>query len=316
MSDKPQAEEPVCEVCGYRLAKNFSGDWVVPLSATTAAKNCPRSPTGSHIPRAAVPVKQEPPQEVPLHTCTNGYACRGCGDKSCPVCAAQPEPEGANKPEWAGSGNYVADRVEAPEWVVFANGRTVGIAYPPDGHPHLVIGWEQKGERKLRAMAAAEDDAGSIVVGGLAVDVGLYRAEPARQEVRCINWPCQLPSGHNGPCSSSEPASPSTDAEREPDGEERALRRVLWQQHGHLGLYGDDGEMQCSECRADYLRDPLLDVVGKAHVALRTKLAEALRHLDYVMHTCNSEPGFYDRIDQADEFVKAALAQPATKGGQ
>lgn len=35
------------------------------------------------------------------------------------------------------------------------------------------------------------------------------------------------------------------------------LRRTLWLRHGHLGLYGDDGEMQCSKCRLDYLRDSL-----------------------------------------------------------
>lgn len=30
------------------------------------------------------------------------------------------------------------------------------------------------------------------------------------------------------------------------------LRRLLWQMHGHKGIYGDDGEMQCSECFRKY----------------------------------------------------------------
>lgn len=36
------------------------------------------------------------------------------------------------------------------------------------------------------------------------------------------------------------------------------LRRLLWLTHGceFLALYGDDGEMQCHFCRADFKRDP------------------------------------------------------------
>jgi len=29
------------------------------------------------------------------------------------------------------------------------------------------------------------------------------------------------------------------------------LRRELWASHGHAGIYGDDGEMQCGECGID-----------------------------------------------------------------
>lgn len=35
------------------------------------------------------------------------------------------------------------------------------------------------------------------------------------------------------------------------------FRKFLWMSHGHEGLYGDDGEMQCSICRIDYKRDSL-----------------------------------------------------------
>ena len=32
------------------------------------------------------------------------------------------------------------------------------------------------------------------------------------------------------------------------------LRKLLWSLHGHNGLYGDDGEMQCAECILDFKR--------------------------------------------------------------
>lgn len=41
---------------------------------------------------------------------------------------------------------------------------------------------------------------------------------------------------------------------------ERKYRQQLWSSHGHAGIYGDDGEMQCSECGVDYKRDPLATV--------------------------------------------------------
>jgi len=42
---------------------------------------------------------------------------------------------------------------------------------------------------------------------------------------------------------------------------EMKYRKQLWLNHGHSGQYGDDGEMQCSECMKfglwDYKREPL-----------------------------------------------------------
>lgn len=35
------------------------------------------------------------------------------------------------------------------------------------------------------------------------------------------------------------------------------LRRLLWENHGHNGLYGDDGEMQCGACGVDFKRDSI-----------------------------------------------------------
>jgi hypothetical protein len=34
----------------------------------------------------------------------------------------------------------------------------------------------------------------------------------------------------------------------------RLLRELLWMRHGCVGLYGDDGEMQCSQCNLDFKR--------------------------------------------------------------
>lgn len=41
-------------------------------------------------------------------------------------------------------------------------------------------------------------------------------------------------------------------------------RYHYWAGHGHEGIYGDDGEMQCVECGVDYKRDPLAIVMGAA----------------------------------------------------
>jgi hypothetical protein len=34
--------------------------------------------------------------------------------------------------------------------------------------------------------------------------------------------------------------------------ENKRLRRLLWLNHGHSNLYGDDGAMQCNECMKEY----------------------------------------------------------------
>ena len=45
--------------------------------------------------------------------------------------------------------------------------------------------------------------------------------------------------------------------------DEMEIRRALWFGHGHYGMYGDDGEMQCSECHParDFKREPVIDLV-------------------------------------------------------
>lgn len=58
---------------------------------------------------------------------------------------------------------------------------------------------------------------------------------------------------------------------------EEVYRRTLWLSHGHDGLYGDDGEMQCSRCRCDYKRAPLDEVVAAARSGAKDARARERR---------------------------------------
>lgn len=44
--------------------------------------------------------------------------------------------------------------------------------------------------------------------------------------------------------------------------DEQILRELVWYGHGCSGaaLYGDDGEMQCAECRIDFKRDSVTEI--------------------------------------------------------
>jgi hypothetical protein len=70
---------------------------------------------------------------------------------------------------------------------------------------------------------------------------------------------------------------------------EKWVRRQLWLGHGHDGLYGDDGEMQCNlgGCLIDFRRDPIEDIVHKLlqmfatqRDELRSELAETRERLE------------------------------------
>lgn len=58
---------------------------------------------------------------------------------------------------------------------------------------------------------------------------------------------------------------------------EQALRREWWINHGHdyYALYGDDGEMACNACPADFKRQPL-DELDELVVARRLEHAASL----------------------------------------
>jgi len=42
--------------------------------------------------------------------------------------------------------------------------------------------------------------------------------------------------------------------------ENMTLRKLLWLNHGHENLYGDDGEMQCPICMLDFKRDSVAKI--------------------------------------------------------
>ena len=67
--------------------------------------------------------------------------------------------------------------------------------------------------------------------------------------------------------------------------EEREIRRILWVNHGHQMIYGDDGEMQCGECMIlDFKRDSFSKIakqmVHAAKAEQKRKDAEIARKMD------------------------------------
>ena len=51
------------------------------------------------------------------------------------------------------------------------------------------------------------------------------------------------------------------------------FRELLWMNHGHTGMYGDDGEMQCAECFRqfgffDWKRIPIKEIQEKITLAV------------------------------------------------
>lgn len=65
-----------------------------------------------------------------------------------------------------------------------------------------------------------------------------------------------------------------------PEEIERLLRKEWWLNHGHdySALYGDDGEMACGRCPADFKREPLNDLYHRVMVA-RVVRADERREL-------------------------------------
>ena len=47
------------------------------------------------------------------------------------------------------------------------------------------------------------------------------------------------------------------------ENENLILRKLVWLNHGCVGLYGDDGEMQCGECMIDFKRDSAESIQDK-----------------------------------------------------
>lgn len=59
-----------------------------------------------------------------------------------------------------------------------------------------------------------------------------------------------------------------------PEEREDELRRLLWLNHGHEGLYGDDGEMQCNRCPLDFKRATVEEISRVFNANALKKLAQ------------------------------------------
>jgi len=60
---------------------------------------------------------------------------------------------------------------------------------------------------------------------------------------------------------------------------EHELRYEWWLNHGHDGLYGDDGEMQCGRCPADFKRQPLEELQALVLAGRMERAAKAWQKL-------------------------------------
>jgi hypothetical protein len=74
------------------------------------------------------------------------------------------------------------------------------------------------------------------------------------------------------------------------------IRKLLWVGHGHRGLYGDDGELQCAQCSPayDYKNGRLEDVVRQAISVLTEQVAKwqrAVEAMEKMEYHCPYEAG-------------------------
>ena len=96
------------------------------------------------------------------------------------------------------------------------------------------------------------------------------------------------------------------------DGIELRYRRLMWLSHGHAGLYGDDGEMQCGQCKPtwDYRNDPLEEVEEQYKEARRAAIVRAEQRealvREYKTHTAGLRAKCSICVDlrrRADELI-------------
>lgn len=106
-------------------------------------------------------------------------------------------------------------------------------------------------------------------------------------------------------------------------------RKKLWLSHGHSGLYGDDGEMQCGTCLIDFKRDSLQSIedrvqqIAMASITTNEQLqrdlatVQEIGRLREALSLCVdrliglSEDGLTKIEQVALSTAQAALAQPA-----
>jgi hypothetical protein len=94
---------------------------------------------------------------------------------------------------------------------------------------------------------------------------------------------------------------------------EKAVRRLLWLYHGHEGLYGDDGQMQCSQCfmeyGIDYKDSPIPDLISafkrelNRPPELRTRLKKAEGLLERVTSVNEMSKGV-ELVSEIESFLR------------
>lgn len=99
----------------------------------------------------------------------------------------------------------------------------------------------------------------------------LLEALPKKKDlpitIRCATgekigqWESGFAEGSNSALSQSRQAIERVMGGAEID--EGKIREYLWLSHGHQGLYGDDGEMQCGQCLLDFKRDSFDRIVSQ-----------------------------------------------------
>lgn len=84
-----------------------------------------------------------------------------------------------------------------------------------------------------------------------------------------------------------------------------ALREALWKGHGHTGLYGDDGEMQCGTCLIDFKRAPPVELV--AALFARSRVAHFFVVIEWNCMYDNEEyesvVGVFRSVQEVEDFI-------------
>lgn len=104
---------------------------------------------------------------------------------------------------------------------------------------------------------------------------------------------------------------------------EQRDRYNLWTSHGHDGLYGDDGEMQCARCGVDYKRDSFIIVSAAATKArighdaeLRLEQIEEIGIMlaEYELERGETYPGMFAKLSAVRDKLRAAIRNTQAEG--
>lgn len=147
-----------------------------------------------------------------------------------------------------------------------------------DGVPQVSAG---KHEERLSyvAITSIHEDAAYIAAASPAVVLALLDEIEGLEREVAKGFTVEVADVTNDAATLAECGRLRAEVERL-EGAENLVRKLLWLQHGHDGLYGDDGEMQCAECipfgALDYKREPL-DRLAEAVRAVNAKRLDVAR---------------------------------------